>query len=114
MSFGNHNHAFVSRLTQRSQNPYNLRNRAPNQYAANTENNNRGRQNIPPPDSRENQRDNRPPQNDSPEKNNNENNERHAENVPRDANIQISPPGVSPVYPSTNINRPIPKNPRGN
>merc|ERR1712004_681759 len=60
MSFGNHNHAYVTRLTQRTQNQYNLRNRTPINYAANIENNNRGRRNLSPP-GRDNQHNNPPP-----------------------------------------------------
>ena len=113
MSFGNHNHAFVSQLAQQNQNPYNLRNRAPHQIPTNDGNNNRGRQHVSPPENRETQRNNQLP-NDPPENSNNQYNERQSQKVARDANIQTSPPGVSPVYPSTNINRPIPSDPRGN
>merc|ERR1712004_947081 len=59
MSFGNHNHAYVTRLTQRTQNQYNLRNRTPINYTANIENNNRGRRNLSPP-GRDNQQNNPP------------------------------------------------------
>ena len=110
MSFGNHNHAFVTQLAQRNQNTYNLRDRAPLQIPTNDDNKNRGRQNTSPPENRQNQRNNQPP-NDPPENVNNQNAERQSQNVARDANIQTSPPGVSPVYASTNINRPIPNDP---
>ena len=122
MSFGDHNHAFVTNLAQRNLHTYNLRNRAPHQNPINEGNNNRGRQNTSPPENRQNtsppenrqnQRNNQPP-NDPPENVNNQNAERQSQNTARDANIQTSPPGISPVFASTNINRPIPNDPREN
>ena len=70
MSFGDHNHAFVTNLAQRNQNTYNLLDRAPHQVPTNDGNNNRGRQNTSPPENRQNQRNNQPP-NDQPENVNN-------------------------------------------
>ena len=49
MSFGDHNHAFVTNLAQRNLHTYDLRNRAPHQNPINDGNNNRGRQNTSPP-----------------------------------------------------------------
>ena len=74
-------------------------------------NTNRGRQNDSPPENQQKQNHEQqkdPPPNVDPS----EREQRAQKNEPRNVHIQTSPQAPSPVYPTTNINRPPDSDPR--